>query len=227
LHVIRACAGVLSAVAAIFAYSRVPLTDFYAIVFAGPLLVTVLSAVWLGEKVDRARWLAIGAGFIGILVMAQPFQAESATHPSTPTVMLGRAAALLSVFGYALSVIMVRRMHIGESSLTFSFFGYSVAIVGGLIISSVLNPPALTTGDIAHLALSGTFSGLGGLCLMEAYHRAPIAMVAPFQYTQIFWGALASFVLWHTVPSPTLIVGASIVAASGLFILYRNRRGKP
>jgi drug/metabolite transporter (DMT)-like permease len=223
LHLLRACIGVLSTLAAIYAYERLPLTDYYAIVFSGPLLVTVLSSFWLGEKTDRARWIAIGAGFCGIVAVTNPFQAGA--FDSDSTAMIGRLAAFVSVFCYALSVIMVRRMRGGESSLAFAFFGYSVAIAGGLVFWLVRDTPPMDSNNVAHLALSGLLGGIGNICLMEAYHRAPIALVAPFQYTQIFWGAIVSYVLWQTLPDSSLITGASIVIASGLFVLYRDLRG--
>ncbi|MDR3451077.1 MAG: DMT family transporter [Alphaproteobacteria bacterium] len=225
LHAIRGTMGALSALAAIFAYSRLSLTGFYAIVFAGPLLVTLLSALALHEHVDRARWIAIGAGFVGILVVINPFQPMHA-GATMGSLMIGRLAAFASVFCYAVSVIMVRRMRSGDNSMTFSFFGYIVSIAMGLLLWLLFDTPDLSFGDIAHLFCSGILGGIGSLCLMEAYHRAPIAMVAPFQYTQIFWGALASYALWNIPPGSSLIAGASIVAASGLFIIYRDMRGK-
>ncbi len=124
-HLARGSISVMSAFAAIFAYSRLPLTDFYAIVFAGPLIVTAMSSVWLGEKVERSRWLAIIVGFLGVLVIANPL--ESSTQD--PTVIVGRIAALVSILCYALSVIMIRRMRLSETNLTFSFYGYCAAIV--------------------------------------------------------------------------------------------------
>ena len=75
-HFSRATVSLMSAFAAIYAYSRLPLTDFYAIVFAGPLIVTAASSLWLNEKVDRARWLAILIGFGGILIVTNPFGNE-------------------------------------------------------------------------------------------------------------------------------------------------------
>jgi drug/metabolite transporter (DMT)-like permease len=78
--------------------------------------------------------------------------------------------------------------------------------------------------DFAHLALSGCLAGLSSICLMTAYHRSPVAVVAPFQYTQIFWGALAGWLLWQQVPDGHLIIGAIIVAVSGLYVIYREMR---
>lgn len=223
-HLARGSASVMSAFAAIFAYSRLPLTDFYAIVFAGPLIVTVLSVFWLGEKVGIRRWSAIVIGFCGIVIVVNPF--EAGTGPQGNLVIVGRFAALVSVFCYALSTIMVRRMRLGETNMTFSFYGYvACALITGILFL-LRGGPDLYVQDILHLALSGSLAGVSSICLMTAYHRTPVALVAPFQYTQIIWGAVAGYVLWAHVPDMRLVIGASIVAGSGLFVIYRELKLK-
>lgn len=218
LHLIRASAGVLSTFCAIYAYSRLPLTSFYAIVFSGPLIVTALSVLWLGEKMDAKRWLAITVGFLGVLLVVHPN--ADALHGTSATA--GRVAALLSIFCYALSVVMIRRIRIGESNLAFSFYGFvaSTAISGTLLL--IKGGPEMSAIDFSRLALSGLLSGTASICLMTAYHRSPVAVVAPFQYTQIFWGALAGWLLWHQLPNQRLIAGAVIIAVSGLFLIYHE-----
>jgi len=223
-HLVRGSASVMSAFAAIYAYSRLPLTDFYAIVFAGPLIVTAMSAFWLGEKVDPARWLAILVGFMGIMVVANPFDHAQMVHGSAA--LLGRFGALISVFCYALSTVMVRRMRQGETNMTFSFYGYLAAILISGTLLVVRGGPAVTANDIVHLSLSGVLAGISSICLMTAYHRTPVALIAPFQYTQIIWGAVAGYLIWKQVPNMHLIGGALIVAASGLFVIYREIRTK-
>jgi len=222
LHLVRGGVSVVAAFCAIYAYSRLPLADYYAIVFSGPLIVTALSAFWLGETIDRGRWIAIIAGFLGVLLIAHPFEMNSAAHGAT--VMAGRLAALLSVFCYALSVTMIRRMRLGESNLAFSLYGYIVSTAIGGTMLLLLGGTPLHAGDFAHLALSGFLAGIASICLMTAYHRSPVALVAPFQYTQIFWGALAGWLLWGQTPDRHLVTGAAIVAASGLFVIYREMR---
>lgn len=228
-HLVRGATSVLSAYAAIYAYSRLPLTNFYAFIFMGPLLVTALSALWLHETIDRARWGAVITGLIGIMIVTHFFGLTSFLG-LPPTNHLeesaaGGAAAILSVFCYSLSVITIRRMRSGETNMTFSFYGYlaSMTIGGGLYL--VLGAPPLLPHDIGHLALSGTLAGIASICLMTAYHRTPIALVAPFQYTQIIWGAVAGYVIWNHVPDIYLVIGSGIVAASGFFILLREIRG--
>jgi len=222
LHLVRGAVSVVSAFCAIYAYSRLPLADFYAIVFSGPLIVTALSAFWLGEKIDPGRWLAIITGFLGVLLVAHPGEASLAAHGTAA--MAGRLAALLSVFCYALSVIMVRHMRLGESNLAFSFFGYVAGLVIGGTILLFGKAPSLHMGDFAHLALSGFLAGVASICLMTAYQRSSVALVAPFQYTQIFWGALAGWLIWAQTPNRHLIAGAIIVAVSGLYVIYKEMR---
>ena len=216
LHLARGTVGVLSTYCAIYAYSRLSLAHFYAIMFSGPLLITALSVFWLEEKIDRRRWLAIAAGFAGILLVTRP--ASLLLHDKES--LMGQCAAFLSVACYALSVVMIRRMRFGESNLAFSFYGFvaSAAISATLLV--VHGTPVLEPGDFFRLALSGLLSGMASICLMTAYHRSPVITVAPFQYTQIIWGALAGWLLWHQWPSQRLIIGAVIIAMSGIFLIY-------
>ncbi len=221
-HLARGCLSVMSAFAAIYAYSRLPLTDYYAIVFAGPLIATALSAFWLGEKIDRSRCLAILGGFAGILIVVTPSLSALDSAGSTK----GRIAALASVFCYALSVTVIRRMRRGESSVAFTFYGYLACVAIAGLAFLVRGGPPLNAGDFLHLMLSGTLAGISTICLMTAFHRCPVALVAPFQYTQIIWGSLAGYLLWGHVPEARLVAGATVVAGCGLFIIYREMRAK-
>ncbi len=230
-HMARGVASSLAAYSAVFAYSRLPLTDFYGIVFAGPLVMTAMAAFWLGEKIEPARWWAIAVGFFGILVVTNPLASPLLTaHGSGITTqqsaaMLGRFSAFISVFCYSLSVVMVRRMRGGETNLSFSFYGYLTSATVGGTLCLLHGTPNLTASDIAHLALSGTMGGIASLCIMTAYHRTPVALIAPFQYTQIIWGAVAGYVIWQHVPSHHLMAGSAIVALSGFYIIRQEMLG--
>lgn len=223
-HIMRAMLGLSSTLCGVFAFRYLPLTEVYAIIFAGPLLVTALSSRFLGEKVDRAGWLAIGGGFAGVLIVIAP--AAMTTAQASQNFWLGRAAALLCVLFYALSVLMVRSMKSHETSLTFSVFGYGVAMTAGLVLWLLFGAPPLTAQELHMLVLAGLINSIGSLCLTEAYCRTPIALVAPFQYTQIVWGALAGFILWHNIPPPSLVAGAAVVMACGLFLLRKGTATK-
>ncbi|MFY9286939.1 MAG: DMT family transporter [Alphaproteobacteria bacterium] len=221
-HMARGATSVMSAFAAIYAYTHIPLTNFYAIVFAGPLLVTIMSAFWLNEKVDNARWLAIVVGFMGIMIVANPFDDAAATRNTG--VLAGRFAAFISVFCYALSAVVVRRMRLGETNMTFAFYGYISCILITALFLLLRGGIEMHFKDVMHLALSGTLAGISSICLMTAYHRTPVALVAPFQYTQIIWGAISGYLIWSNIPSFRLLVGAGVVATCGLFVIYREMR---
>lgn len=230
-HLIRGSISVASAFAAVFAYSRLPLTDFYAIVFAGPLLVTAMSSFWLGETIGRQRWLAIGTGFVGIWIVTHSFgqMVDPGLGGSDTNILLGQLAAFASVFCYALSVIMVRHMRTRETNLAFSLYGYiaTITISGCLWFLHLKDmPPAMDWSDVAHLALSGSLAGIASICMMTAYHRTPVSLVAPFQYTQIIWAAIVGYLLWMQLPDVNLVLGAALVMASGLFIIYSEVRLK-
>jgi drug/metabolite transporter (DMT)-like permease len=197
-------------------------------------VVTAMAAFWLGERIEPVRWCAIIVGFMGILVvtnpLASPMLAAESTglSPHEVAALFGRFAAFVSVFCYALSIVIVRRMRGFETDLSFSFYGYLASAAIAAAICWLRGAPNLTASDIAHLALSGTLGGVSSICMMTAYHRTPVALVAPFQYTQIIWGALAGFVIWQHVPSRHLMTGSAIVALSGMFVIYREMKvGEP
>ena len=176
--------------------------------------------------------MAIAFGFVGVLIVACPIQPDG-THyfqVDDPQIMLGRMSALGSVICYALSVITIRHMRTHETNLTFSFYGYMASIsISTCVWFLNMNGPqaAIDLMDILHLILSGLLAGVASLCLMTAYHRTPASLVAPFQYTQIVWGSVAGYLVWSHLPDLHLIIGASIVAASGLFVIYGEMRPKP
>ena len=231
-HLARGATAVVSTFAAVYAYSRLPLTDFYAIMFAGPLVVTGLAAFWLGEHIEPARWAAIGLGFIGIIVVTNPLASpllkvhHAALNPHEAAALMGRFAAFVSVFCYALSVIMIRRMRGAETNMSFSFYGFLACVLITGALSLLQGAPPMALNDIVRLAVSGTMAGVASICMMTAYHRTPVALVAPFQYTQIIWGALAGYLIWQHVPSHHLMAGSAIVAASGLYVIHREMVGR-
>jgi drug/metabolite transporter (DMT)-like permease len=225
-HLLRGAIAVFSAFCSVFAYSRLPLPDFYSIVFVGPLTVTTLSAFWLKEQVDWTRWTAIILGFIAIFLTVNPLDASLTPKFEHTSYMIGRLAALAGVTCYSLSVLLVRRMRTGETNLTFSFYGYLSALIITSIFWIIKGAPDLTINHIMHLALSGTLAGVASICLMTAYHRTPAALIAPFQYTQLAWGILAGYVFWDHLPTLRLLIGSSVVITCGLFVIYREIKNR-
>jgi drug/metabolite transporter (DMT)-like permease len=212
LHLLRGVLGTTGGFLAFYAFSRLPLADAYAIIFATPLLITALSVPILGEAVGWRRWSAVLVGFIGVLVMLRPGMAP---------VSLGSVAALGAACASACAILLVRKLSVTETTPSIAFYSNLTAVVlTGLAFSATFVVPSLL--DFALMAASGLIGGTALLVLIAAYRRSPAALVAPFQYSQMLWAILLGALFWSDVPEPVMLLGASIVAGSGLFILYRE-----
>ena len=212
MHVLRGGCGMGGAFFAFYAYSQLPLADAYSIIFATPLLITALSGPILGEQVGWRRWSAVGIGFVGVLIMLQPGVA-----PIGPGSIAALAAACCSAF----SILLVRKLSTTESKAAIALYSnLTVVIAMGALLPFGVTVPTLP--DFLLMAASGLVGGTALLVLIAAYRRAPAALVAPFQYSQMVWAIAIGFLIWRDVPDPAKLVGAAIVATSGLFILYRE-----
>jgi len=212
LHVLRGLCGLAGGLLAFYAYSQLPLADAYSIIFATPLLITALSVPILGEQVGWRRWSAVGIGFLGVLIMLQPGAA-----PIGPGSIAALAAACCSAF----SILLVRKLSTTESTAAIALYSnLTVVVAMGALLPFGMTVPNLP--DFLLMAASGLVGGTALLVLIAAYRRAPAALVAPFQYSQMVWAIAIGFLIWRDVPDPAKLLGAAIVAASGLFILYRE-----
>ena len=219
-HFARGVMGIMSALAAMYAYTRLPLADFYTIIFAGPLVATALSVLWLQEEVELTTWLAIIVGFGGVLIAFSPSLISRAPN----TLYLSYFSALISMLCYAISVTMVRFMRRGESNVSFSFYSYTTAICLCAFALIFNSRHEFLWHDFVLLMISGSLSGVASLCLMTAYHRAKVMLIAPFQYSQILWGIIAGYVLWAELPGVHMIASALMVTGSGIIVLWRIHR---
>jgi drug/metabolite transporter (DMT)-like permease len=212
LHVLRGLLGTTGGFLAFYAFSRLPLADAYAIIFATPLLITALSVPILGEAVGWRRWSAVLVGFIGVLVMLRPGIAP---------VGAGSLAGLGAACASACAILLVRKLSITETTTSIAFYSNVTAVVvTGIAFSPTFVVPTLL--DLMLMAASGLIGGTALLVLIAAYRRSPAALVAPFQYSQMIWAILLGALVWGDLPEPAMLLGASIVAGSGLFILYRE-----
>lgn len=192
-----------------------PLTVTSAIQFTSPLIICALSGPLLGETVGWRRWLAIGVGFIGILIIVRP--GSEAFQP----------AALLSVgcaIFLALFSILTRKLAGVDSALTQQFYAGATPVI-------LLAPVAFTgwvwpTQPIswAAFAVMGA-AGLGGHYLNSVAHRyAPPSTLAPFSYLSLLYMAMASWLIFNQPPDQWFILGAAIIILSGLYIWLRERQ---
>lgn len=200
---------------AFYAFSVLPLAQAYALLFATPLLITLLSIPVLGEKVGLPRMAAVLLGFAGVLVVLRPGGTELG---------LGHAAALLAAFGSASQSVILRKVSGVERRVVLMLFPMLTTFtVMGLALPFVYVPiEAPAFGGLVIIAL---FGFAGTLLVVNAYSIGEAAIVAPMQYSQIIWATIFGVLLFdEAVDMPTLI-GAGMIIASGVFIVLREARG--
>ncbi len=185
------------------------LAELTTVYYAAPIIVTVLSVIMLGEKVPMLRWLAVLIGFAGVFIACDP------THLglSTP-VLLVLAAALL----WAIAVVLLRKTAMAERTmiqLILNNFYF-------LVFSAV---PALlvwqTPGweQLLLLISVGALGGVAQYVLFEGMKRAPVSIVAPFEYTSLVWAFALGFAIWGDVPRREVFLGAALIVSAGLLIV--------
>ena len=185
-----------------------------SIFFIVPILIALMAAPMLGEKLDAGRWLAIVAGFAGVLVIVRPGSAEF--HPA---MLLSLVNATL----YALFNLTTRHLAAYDPPETIQ---YLPAVVASILLApfaiAAWESPA-TWLEWALLCLLGVLGGLGHYLLALAHRYAPATVIAPFLYQQVLYMALFGYVVFGDVPGAGVWIGAAIVIASGLYLFARER----
>jgi drug/metabolite transporter (DMT)-like permease len=215
LALLRGGALLFSTVMNFWALSYLPLATTASILFTSPLWVCLLSIPMLGESVGPRRWVAIGVGFLGILVVTRPLSG------SAHWAMLLSMAASVSV---ALYSILTRKLAGRDSTATLQFYAALIATLGTAPLAlGDWRWPSDAPGWLA-LGLIGIF-GWGGHQLLTVAHRyAPASVLAPFVYVQIVYMTASGWIIFGDVPDGWVLTGAGIVVASGLYIWLRERQ---
>jgi drug/metabolite transporter (DMT)-like permease len=164
--------------------------------------------------VGPRRWIAVVVGFAGVMIILRP----GVVTPSLATV-----AVLISASCYALNAISVRVLGRTDSTAAMSFWFVAVVAVGAGALA-VSNWQPLRMADLGWLAALGVTGALGQMLITAAFRCAPVSVVAPFEYSTLFWGIALDLTIWGELPPPIVFVGAAIVIASGLYLIHRERQ---
>lgn len=197
------------------ALTFLPLTVTSAISFTMPLILCALSIPMLGETVGWRRWVAIGVGFLGVMVIVRP-----GTEAFHPAVVLSLITAVFS----ALYNLLTRKLAGVDTTTTQQF--YASAVATACIAPFSLGSwvwPSNALGWTAFLAI-GLFALIGHLFVTTAHRYAPASVLAPFGYLHIFFMTGSSWLVFHQPPDIWIVVGAPIVMGSGLYIWLRERQ---
>ncbi len=212
---LRTVAVVITGLCAFYAFGHLPLAQAYAIFFASPLLITLLSIPILGEKVGLHRGAAVVAGLVGVLIVLRP-----GDEPLT----LGHGAAVLSAVGNAVNAVIMRK--IGQEERTVVLLIYPMIV--NFVLMAILLPFIYIPMPIEDLGKVGIVAAFGFIAmnfLIFAYRNGEAVIVAPMQYSQIIWATIFGIMLFNeTVDVPTMI-GATVIIMSGIYILMRESTG--
>ena len=215
LHLLRGVLGIAMLAAFIFGVRHVPLAEAYTIFFIAPLLITAFSVPLLGERVEPRRWLAIGGGLLGVLIVLRP--------SGTGLITLGGVAVMGSAAAYALSAITVRIL--GRTDSTQSMVFWLMSIVGaGAGLLALPRWRAIQPEHWIVIAAIGVAGFFGQWAITEAFRIGEPSFIASFEYTALAWGLGLDWVLFRTVPGMRTFAGAAVIIACGAYLIQRERR---
>lgn len=199
-----------------YGLSRMPLVNALTLGFTAPLMVTALSVPLLGEQVGWRRWVAVTVGFVGVLIILRP---------GSQTVTVADLAVLFGAFCYACLAITARKLADTETSYAMSIYVVAGPLLMSLALLGSSGWQAPDTTGWLLFATAGLCSVVAWIGIIGGYRRASPAMLAPFEYTALIGGAIAGYLFWDEMPDRWVVIGASIIIASGLFVVYREIGG--
>jgi drug/metabolite transporter (DMT)-like permease len=208
LHLLRGVLSVVMLGSFVYAVRESSLATTYSIFMFAPLLVAALSAPLLGERVARAQWAAIAVGLAGVLLMLAP-------RGDAGWVSLGALAAVLAMVSYAFAAVSIRLLSRTDTTESMVFWFTALLALG----AGVLAIPGWRPLDAGHWPLFagiGLTGALGQHFITEAFRHARAAVVAPFEYTALLWGATLDLAIWGVLPVTITLAGGGIVIGAGL-----------
>src|SRR6185312_7284091 len=193
---------------ALFYMSLADVMTFY---LAGPIYVTAMSPLLLGEKVGWRRWLAVLAGFAGVMI---------ALNPSGAALRPGALVAIAGSFTFSLSMVSTRLVR-GTPDIVLITAQTVAALLFGLVLAP-FTWVKMSWFDGALLVLLGVVATFAHFCINRALKLAPASVVVPYQYTTIVWAIVLGYIFFKDIPGAAMLVGAATIIAAGIYIFVRE-----
>ncbi len=222
-HAIRACVITISMVCFVATLAVMPVADAIAIFFVEPIILTILSSIFLKEIVGWRRYTACGVGFIGAMIVIRPSFQEIGYVALLPVV---------TAFCVAIFAMMTRALAHREEPFAMQFqmalWGIPICAIlllfGETANIGFLAPSIPDLSTFGWMAGVGVFAALSGILSVYAYRAAPASVLAPIQYFEIVSATLFGWLVFRDFPDPVKWLGISIIVGSGLYIIWRERR---
>lgn len=198
-----------------------PLPEVTAIGYAAPLLVVIFASMFLGEQVRLFRLTAVFVGLAGVLIVLSPRLSlgSAVSHAQALGAMLALSGAVFA----ALAQVTVRKLVATESTSAIVFW-FSITAASLSLITLPFGWVMPSPGQAAILVLAGLFGGLGQIFLTSSYREADVSLIAPFDYVSIIFALAIGYWVFAEAPTPTMLIGAGIVVAAGILIIWRERQ---
>lgn len=214
---VRSCLDLINNLCVVVALRHLSLTLFYILVFMAPMVIAVLSAVFLREGLPWRKAVAILTGFAGVVVAVDPFGSSRQGD------WIGVTACMICVACFSVNMVWSRVLTRTEHPESLTFFTGVVMVVAGfglMLWHAAPLTPRLTGG----LCAMGVFCALGSLCFFIAVKHTSAANVSQYHYTQLLTGTLVSYLIWRNKPTPSMLIGGGLIIAAGLYIAIAASR---
>jgi len=214
---IRSVVDAIAAFLYLYSLFHLPIANATAINMTSPLLITALAAMFIGEKVGLSRWLAIGAGFVGVLLIIQP-QSDGFNFFAL--------ICFLATLLLAVRDLLTRRVHVGVSStlLTLSTTAAMTVLAGALSLFEAWRP--IGGFELALLAVAAVFLATGYYLIIGCTRYGEFSVTAPFRYSGLLFATLAGYVVWGDKPNALAWCGIALMIGSGIYILRASGRAR-
>lgn len=207
LHTARVLCSVVALGCSYYALSRVPLALFSALNYLRPAILMIMATLLLGDLVSKRHWLAVGVGFIGVLIALQP--------GSTP-VNSGTLVLFVAIFSGSAATILLRRLKGTPEIIMMLLYTGGLTLVAAPFALYHWVPVA--TGDIAALVCIGVFSQLAQYCFLRAHWSGDVGFLGPLSYLSLLLSVFAGFVFFDEIPTGSMAVGALIILLSAALL---------
>lgn len=212
MHFVRAGFQAVGMLCFFSALTMIPMAEITALSFSAPLFATVLAIVFLGERVRARRMVALGVGFLGVLVVVRP---------GVDALSLGAILVLVSSFGWAISMTIIKSLSRTDSSVT-------LTLLAALIMTPLTFVPAIfvwehpTFGQIGWLVALGTLGTLGHLAFAQAFKIAEMSAVLPLDFLRLVWACGIGIWFFAEVPTIWTLGGGAMIFAGASYIAFRE-----
>lgn len=212
LVLLRSLLMVGSLCSAFLAFSMLPMVQVYVLIFMAPIIISILSIYFLGEKVHMFRWFAILLGLLGVIVVLRP---------SVETLTAGHLFGLIAAASSGGAAIIGRKVGSSENASTLILYPLLCSIlVTGSVLPFVYKPMEIQ--DLSVMFLIGVFGQIGQLLVLLAYRSANAAFIAPMQYSQMIWAVIFGYLFFNESVDRWVIIGSLITISSGVLIVWRE-----